>query len=1013
MYNERMSTPFNHSIIDNSSSINTNLNPNLSQVSFRVKFETNFGQAVYIIGNIEELGSWEPSKAVALSTNKDKYPWWKSTGDLVCPVGMEIYYKYLVKEGNNYHWEVVSRSSSQNRHIVITSPGKFIIYDEKGSLYSQIKSINNNINPSLMITPNNTLYNNNLNTNTYTTTNIYNPSSNTISSIKQEGISMDLLSISKMSVVDDDVVGKENIQELISYENNIFDNHYLVQDKNLYFDFLNNGDNLKSEDRIIIASSYLPFIVEKNEDSFKIKIIDDKIVSLVLYDLKERNLCDVIWVGMLRNIDDFTESEVYQLMDFLQEQLIYLVYVNKKSSDNFWIYIKEIISPIFSKSQVEIENPYFLEHEKYFEDYLKVNEEFGKIIHNITIKNDLIMVNDIDLAMVPRFLMKKNLDTKIGFYFHCPIPSSEVLNVLPGHMEILKSLLLCDVIGFHVFKYAKNFLNSINREFGINFEVEKKGNIIFNYLGRDILIHILNAGLDIDYLNGIKNSKNVSLIRESYLPLIRDKFIITSIDNLQSPKQIYIKLEAYKIFLEKHPDQIGKIVLIQILINNNNNHNCSMIDAKIKEITDLYGGESIYIKYLNTLSVFEQVALFSLTNILLFLQIEMYNGLFALEREFISLQNENKIFGLVINENIGLSSILKSYIKVNSFNQNEITKVIDNIMNCSLDDKKKNFNHDMEYITKNSTFNWIRTFLINLKRMTLNETSSIKIAMGIGMDLRIMKLNASFTHLELAQLSNAYNKTKERIFFFDYNTLKGLSDEENTKIVKEKTDNFLKDLLKNKNNHIYIISRLKKEELNDIEKNISGIGLGAESGYYYKGRNNNNYETLMEIKDWSWKEKVIKLFSSFIEKTEGSIIIEKDSSIIWNYKNCDAYFGHLQANELLTHLNNIFEGKKLDIINGNDYVEVKPKNLNKGFFISQILKKEFLQERNIDMIFTLGDDIDCEDMFKYLNCIEIQFDKIGKRMELFGVTIGKKPSNAKFFLNEVNELFFYFDSFEH
>ena len=97
MYNERMSTPFNHSIIDNSSSINTNLNPNLSQVSFRVKFETNFGQAVYIIGNIEELGSWEPSKAVALSTNKDKYPWWKSTGDLVCPVGMEIYYKYLVK----------------------------------------------------------------------------------------------------------------------------------------------------------------------------------------------------------------------------------------------------------------------------------------------------------------------------------------------------------------------------------------------------------------------------------------------------------------------------------------------------------------------------------------------------------------------------------------------------------------------------------------------------------------------------------------------------------------------------------------------------------------------------------------------------------------------------------------------------------------------------------------------------------------------------------------------------
>ena len=1006
MINEKMSisTPFNHSIVDNNSSINTNLNPNLSQVSFRVKFETTYGQSVYIIGNIEELGSWDPSKALLLITNKEKYPIWKSTTDIVCPVGMEIYYKYLVKEGNNYHWE-----TCQNRHIVITSPGKFIISDEKGILYSQIKSINNNIIPSLMVTPNNTLYNNNLNTNTYTTTNIYNPSSYTISSIKQEGISMDLMSFSK---IDDDVVGKENLQDLISYENNIFDNHYLVEDKNIHFDFLN-SDNLKGEDRIIIASSYLPFIIEKIDNNFKIKIVDDKFVYLVLYNLKEKNLCDVIWVGMLRNIDDFTEIEIYQIIDFLQEQNIYLVNVDKKISNNFWIYINEIISPIFSKSQVEIENPFFLEHEKYFDDYLRVNKEYGDIIHNITSKNDLIMVNDIDLAMVPNFLIgKRNLNTKIGFYFHCPIPSSEVLNVLPGHMEILKSLLLCDVIGFHVFKYAKNFLNSINREFGINFSVEKKGNIIINDLGRDILIHILNAGFDIEYLNIIKNCKPVSLIKESYLPIIKDKLIISSIDNLRSPKQIYIKLEAYKLFLEKNPNQKGKIVLIQILVNNRDyNDNFSFIQSKINEITSLYGEDSIYIKYVKTFSVYEQVALFSITNILFFLQIEMYNGLLTLEREFISLQNENKIFGLVINENIGVSSILKSYTKVNSFNQNEIAKVIDNIINTSLEDRKKNLNHDMEYIKSKSTFSWIREFLINLKRMTLNDTS-IKIPMGIGMNLRIMKLNSSFIHLELNKLSNAYKKTKERVFFFDYSTLKNIDNEE-FKISKEKTYTFLNDLINNKNNHLYIISNLKKEELNDIENNIKEIGIGAESGYYYKSPNNNYYETLMEIRDWNWKEKVIKLFSSFIEKTEGSKIIEKDSSIIWNYKNCDTYFGHLQANELLCHLNNIFEGKKLDIINGNDYVEVKPKNLNKGFFISQILKKEFLQERNIDMIFTLGDDIDCEDMFKYLNSIEIQFNKIGKKVELFGVTIGRKPSSARYYLNEVNELFTYFDSLEH
>ena len=40
------------------------INPNSASLSFRVKFETTYGQSVYIIGSIEELGQWDTSKAV-------------------------------------------------------------------------------------------------------------------------------------------------------------------------------------------------------------------------------------------------------------------------------------------------------------------------------------------------------------------------------------------------------------------------------------------------------------------------------------------------------------------------------------------------------------------------------------------------------------------------------------------------------------------------------------------------------------------------------------------------------------------------------------------------------------------------------------------------------------------------------------------------------------------------------------------------------------------------------------
>lgn len=74
---------------------------------------------------------------------------------------------------------------------------------------------------------------------------------------------------------------------------------------------------------------------------------------------------------------------------------------------------------------------------------------------------------------------------------------------------------------------------------------------------------------------------------------------------------------------------------------------------------------------------------------------------------------------------------------------------------------------------------------------------------------------------------------------------------------------------------------------------------------------------------------MIKILQGFTEKTEGSYIVEKDSIISWIYKDCDVYFGHIQANEIMTNLRNIFEDEQIEIVNGKDYVEIKPKKLIK------------------------------------------------------------------------------------
>lgn len=155
---------------------------------------------------------------------------------------------------------------------------------------------------------------------------------------------------------------------------------------------------------------------------------------------------------------------------------------------------------------------------------------------------------------------------------------------------------------------------------------------------------------------------------------------------------------------------------------------------------------------------------------------------------------------------------------------------------------------------------------------------------------------------------------------------------------------------------------------------------------------------------------MLKILEGFTEKTEGSYITKKETIISWMYKDCDIYFGHIQANEINTHLQNIFENCKLDIVNGKGYVEIKPRNVNKGYFVSHILKNEFLESTPPDFILTIGDDTSDEEMFKYLNSVQHHISSLKENTKIFTCTIGRKPSSAQYYLNEVHEVIEYLES---
>ncbi|BBK43860.1 hypothetical protein STVA_38800 [Allostella vacuolata] len=89
--------------------------------------------------------------------------------------------------------------------------------------------------------------------------------------------------------------------------------------------------------------------------------------------------------------------------------------------------------------------------------FREVNRLFAEAAAAQAEDGALVWVHDYNLWLVPKYLRELNPTLRIAFFHHTPFPSADVFSVLPWRAEIVDSLLDCDLVGFHVPRYAKNF----------------------------------------------------------------------------------------------------------------------------------------------------------------------------------------------------------------------------------------------------------------------------------------------------------------------------------------------------------------------------------------------------------------------------------------------------------------------------------------------------------------------------------------------------------------------------
>lgn len=122
--------------------------------------------------------------------------------------------------------------------------------------------------------------------------------------------------------------------------------------------------------------------------------------------------------------------------------------------------------------------------------------------------------------------------------------------------------------------------------------------------------------------------------------------------------------------------------------------------------------------------------------------------------------------------------------------------------------------------------------------------------------------------------------------------------------------------------------------------------------------------------DLSWKNTVVQLMNHYSQRTNGATVTEKGCSVVWDYKDSDPVliiilkeYGPLQVKDLIDLLKIYLDDNTIAIIQGETYVEVKPKEIGKGTAVNNILDILNSEKDKIDFILCIGDDDNDEPMY--------------------------------------------------
>ena len=511
---------------------------------------------------------------------------------------------------------------------------------------------------------------------------------------------------------------------------------------------------------------------------------------------------------------------------------------------------------------------YFFSYVQYdrsfWQAYREVNQLFCEVAVSLIRADDMVWVQDYQLMLLPAMLRTYFPAVSIGYFHHIPFPSYELFRVLPEKAEVLKGLLGADLIAFHTHDYMRHFSIAVQRVCHLNFRFGE-----VRLLNRIVHADAFPMGINYRlYYDSILRPEVERALYQLSQNLGRYKLILT-VDRLDYSKGILHRLKGFELFLEKHPEYREKVSLVMIIVPSRDQvKKYADLKMKMEEMIGTINGEYATLNwtpihyFYHGFPFEELVALYHLADIALVTPLR--DGMNLVAKEYVAAKRERPGI-LILSEMAGAAIELPEALLINPNDINEIERAICKALQMPKQEQLKKLRRMQQVISRQTVNKWAADFVAGLQNIRRrNDVLGRKL---IGADLK-------------AYFRTVYAKALHRLIMLDYDgTLVGFAEEPQEALPHTEVYEVLEALVGDSRNKVVICSG---RDLDTLERWFGHLSLeiAAEHGAFYKTQG----KWLQNVHGELWNEEILNLLQQIIDKTPGSMLEIKRTSVVWHYR---------------------------------------------------------------------------------------------------------------------------------